>query len=82
LAIATTAASLSTLSKVDSSSIPSRIQHADNPVPVPRSRDLPFFFVAASAHSRAPLIQTLEALEGFHVVKMCWSTGIILVTKV
>jgi hypothetical protein len=51
-------------------------------VPVPRSRDLPFFFVAASAHSRAPLIQTLEALEGFHVVKMCWSTGIILVTKV
>jgi predicted O-methyltransferase YrrM len=27
------------------------------------------------------LIQTLEALEGYHVVKMCWSTGIILVTK-
>lgn len=27
------------------------------------------------------LIQTLEALEGYHLVKMCWSTGIILVTK-
>ncbi|MBT5926789.1 MAG: SAM-dependent methyltransferase, partial [Verrucomicrobia bacterium] len=29
----------------------------------------------------AALLNTIDALEGYHLTRLCWSTGIILVVK-
>src|SRR5260221_3246723 len=54
-AIVRKAASLSIETKVERSSIPSRIQEADKPVPVPSSRNLPPGLEAARVRKSVPV---------------------------